>query len=162
MDRRRLPAGCTRKRLIKHAKHSKTSDDVWFGKRSGGQCSVYRGIATAANQMAKCAVACLGCCAPRSLGPTRASTAGSRHPCWYRQTLAGRNASSRHTVMRADTETLRNPGYRITTLRNLRHRIALELVAEIGLPQPCLLSSTRMEGVRKSWGYADRKPPWGI
>ena len=43
--------------------------------------------------------------------------------------------------MLADTEPLRNLGYRISTLGDLGHRIALELITEVGLPHRRLLSS---------------------
>lgn len=43
--------------------------------------------------------------------------------------------------MCTDPEPLRNFRYRISPLGNLRHRITLELITEIGLPHQRLLSS---------------------
>jgi hypothetical protein len=43
--------------------------------------------------------------------------------------------------MLADAEPLGNLRYAITPLRNLGHRITLELITEIGLPHHRLLSS---------------------
>ena len=43
--------------------------------------------------------------------------------------------------MRADAEALRNLRYRVTPLRDLHHRVTFELIAEIGLPHPRLVSS---------------------
>jgi hypothetical protein len=43
--------------------------------------------------------------------------------------------------MLTDAEPLRNLGHRISTLGDLSHRIALELITEVGLPHHRLLSS---------------------
>ena len=46
-----------------------------------------------------------------------------------------------HTASVADAQALRNLRYRVTPLRDLHHRVTLELIAEIGLPHRRLLSS---------------------
>lgn len=90
---------------------------------------------------AKCAVAFFGCRAPRLPGPDRASTGGSRHPCWHRQITPSPAAASGIQRMLTDAEPLRSLRYPIPTLGDLGYRITLKLITEIGLPHRRLLSS---------------------
>ena len=83
----------------------------------------------------------LGCRAPRSPASARASAAGSRHPSIHLPGAAQTDAST-HTASVDSRRAALKPPPPNTPLGNLRHRIALGLIAEKSpLTHRSLLSS---------------------